>query len=101
LAGLNDRFCRRPDTVEIGFGVCSINNESRIDVDPYANNILRAMASRGPTLLKGSKKLTTVARIKIKTEGSANGRFTFPVDLRLRNMVPTALKKSVTAIPDL
>jgi hypothetical protein len=48
LAGLNDRFCRRPDTVEIGFGVCSINNESRIDVDPYANNILKAMASRRP-----------------------------------------------------
>jgi hypothetical protein len=45
-------------------------------------------------------ELTSVARMKIRTDGITSGRFSVPVVLRLRRIVPTDLTKSVMAIPD-
>jgi hypothetical protein len=37
--------------------------------------------------------------MKMSTDGTTSGRFSLPVDRRLRSMMPTALTKSVHAIP--
>jgi hypothetical protein len=37
--------------------------------------------------------------MKIRTDGIASGRLSFPVALRLRTTVPTDFANSVTAIP--
>lgn len=45
-------------------------------------------------------RLTVVAKINIRVEVIASGKFTWPVDFRLRIRIRTDLMKSTTAIPD-
>jgi len=98
LSSLNNSFRRRSDKTQIGHGVGSIDHKGPVCIEPQTYNILKRQ-NVGKGFDSSNIKRTTVAKMKIRTDGIASGRFSFPVALCFRTIVLTDLTKSVTAIP--